>query len=182
MAFPTYQQQAVPETYFYAKCLEVLKEWGAHISKTENLDWLDSEGKQDYLSLFGNTIHLIRWFNLILRELHLQRNWRKCLFCKLICFGKISSNCLRNFYFELFSRYGNNFIVLITREVFFKKRFYLFMRDTDKREMQRHRQREKQAQCKEPRGTLSRTAGSCPEPKADAQPLSHTRVPTRDLL
>ena len=40
-------------------------------------------------------------------------------------------------------------------------------------ERQRHRQREKQAPCKEPDAGLdSRTPGSRPEQKADAQPLS----------
>ena len=47
------------------------------------------------------------------------------------------------------------------------------------RERQRHRQREKQAPCREPDVGLDlRTAGSHPEPKADAQPLSHPDVPT----
>ena len=46
------------------------------------------------------------------------------------------------------------------------------------RERQRHRQREKQAPCREPDvGLDPRTLGSGPEPKADAQPLRHTRVP-----
>ena len=45
------------------------------------------------------------------------------------------------------------------------------MRDTEK---QRHRQREKQAPCREPDvGLDPGTPGSRPEPKADAQPLSH---------
>ena len=57
------------------------------------------------------------------------------------------------------------------------------MRDTERdrererereRERQRHRQREKQVPCWEPDiGLDSRTLGSRPEPKADAQPLSH---------
>ena len=47
------------------------------------------------------------------------------------------------------------------------------MRDTHK-ERQRHRQRKKQASCREPNGGLDpRTLGSCPEPKANTQPLSH---------
>ena len=43
------------------------------------------------------------------------------------------------------------------------------------RERQRHRQGEKQAPCREPNvevGLDPKTAGSCPEPKADAPPLS----------
>ena len=48
------------------------------------------------------------------------------------------------------------------------------MRDTEK---QRQRQREKQAFCKEPDlGLDPRTPESLPEPKADAQPLSHPEI------
>ena len=47
------------------------------------------------------------------------------------------------------------------------------------RERQRRRQKEKQAPCEEPNmGLDSRTPGSRPEPKADAQPLSHPGVPS----
>ena len=50
------------------------------------------------------------------------------------------------------------------------------MRDTERE--QRHRQREEQAPCREPdEGLDPRTAGSHPEPKADAQPRSHPGVP-----
>ena len=50
------------------------------------------------------------------------------------------------------------------------------------RERQRHRQREKQAPCREPDVRLDpRTPGSQPEPKADAQPLSHPGIP-RELI
>ena len=43
---------------------------------------------------------------------------------------------------------------------------------------QRHRQREKQAPYREPDGGLDPgSPGSHPEPKADAQPLSHPGVP-----
>ena len=50
------------------------------------------------------------------------------------------------------------------------------MRDTE-RDSQRHRQREKQVSCREPDAGLdSRTPGSCPEPKGDAQLLSHSGV------
>ena len=43
---------------------------------------------------------------------------------------------------------------------------------------QRHRQREKQAPCREPDvGLNPGTLGSCPEPKADAHPLSHPGAP-----
>ena len=51
------------------------------------------------------------------------------------------------------------------------------MRDTE-RERYRHRQREKWAPCREPDvGLDPRTLGSYPEPKADAQPLSHPGIP-----
>ena len=47
-------------------------------------------------------------------------------------------------------------------------------------ERQRHRQREKQAPCREPDAGLNpRTPGSRPEPKADAQPLSHPGAPVQ---
>ena len=52
---------------------------------------------------------------------------------------------------------------------------YLFMRE---KERQRHRQREKQVPWMEPDAGLDpRTSGSRPEPKADAQPLSHLGAP-----
>ena len=52
-------------------------------------------------------------------------------------------------------------------------------------ERQRHRQREKQAPSGEPEVVLDpRAPGSQPEPKADAQPLSHPAVPNmwRNIL
>ena len=56
------------------------------------------------------------------------------------------------------------------------------MRDTQ-RERHRHRQREKQAPCRKPDvGLDCGTPGSCPEPKADAQLLSHTGVPAYYVL
>ena len=64
--------------------------------------------------------------------------------------------------------------------LFLKDFIYLFMTD---RERQRHRQMEKQAPCREPDGGLDpSTLGSCPEPKADAQPLSHPGVPPSGFL
>ena len=51
------------------------------------------------------------------------------------------------------------------------------MRDTQ-RERQRYRQREKQAPCREPDvGLDPRAPGSCPELKADAQPLNYPGAP-----
>ena len=53
------------------------------------------------------------------------------------------------------------------------------MRDTHT-QRQRHRQREKQVPHREPDvGLDPRTPESCPELKADAQPLSHTGVPLK---
>ena len=46
----------------------------------------------------------------------------------------------------------------------------------------RHRQREKQAPCREPDvGLHPQTLGSYPEPREDAQPLSHPGVPARNF-
>ena len=65
----------------------------------------------------------------------------------------------------------------------FLKKFYLFMRGRERerereRERQRHRQRKKQVPCREPDvGLDPGTPGSRPEPKADAQPLSHPGIP-----
>ena len=54
------------------------------------------------------------------------------------------------------------------------------MRDTER---QRHRQREKQVPYREPDvGLDPGTLGSRPEPKAEAQPLSHPGVPRLLLL
>ena len=59
----------------------------------------------------------------------------------------------------------------------FKKIFYFFIHETHT-ERQRHGQRENQAPYGEPDAELDpRTPGSGPEPKADAQPLSHPGIP-----
>ena len=69
--------------------------------------------------------------------------------------------------------------------IFLKIFFNLFLRDTEREresERQRHRQREKQAPCRDPDvGLHPRTPGSHPEPKADAQPLSHPGAPRCNL-
>ena len=53
----------------------------------------------------------------------------------------------------------------------------LFIHETHT-EKQRHRQTEKQDPCREPDARPDpRTPGSCPELKADAQPLSHPGAP-----
>ena len=67
--------------------------------------------------------------------------------------------------------------------LFFKAFMYLFMRDTEREA--RHRQREeKQAPCKESdvRRVHPENPGLGPEPKADAQPLSHPGVPRMIFL
>ena len=69
-----------------------------------------------------------------------------------------------------------------TQLIYFLKRFYLFIHERY-RERQRHRQREKQAPGREPdAGLHPRTLGSCPESKADTQPLSSTGAPGSLLL
>ena len=56
----------------------------------------------------------------------------------------------------------------------FSKILFIYSRE---RERQTHRQKEKQAPCREPNVRLDpSTLGSCPEPKADAQPLSHPSI------
>ena len=60
---------------------------------------------------------------------------------------------------------------------FFFKILFVYSCETQ-REKQRPRQREKQAPRREPNvGLDPRTLGSGPDPKADAQPLSHPGVP-----
>ena len=50
-------------------------------------------------------------------------------------------------------------------------------------ERQRHRQREKQAPCREPDvGFDPRPPGSCPGPKAGAKPLRHPGIPNYTIL
>ena len=63
-------------------------------------------------------------------------------------------------------------------EDFFKKKFYLLLGDSER---QRHRQKEKQVPHGEPdRGLDPRIPGSRPEPKTDAQPLSHPGLPLEE--
>ena len=65
--------------------------------------------------------------------------------------------------------------------IFFEKKFYLFMRDTERgRDMGRRRSRFLK---RSPTwNSIPRTLGSWSEPKADAQPLSHPGVPMKCLL
>ena len=59
---------------------------------------------------------------------------------------------------------------------FFFLRFYSFIHE-------RHRQREKQFPLRDPDvGLDPGTPGSCSEPKADAQPLSHPGVPSDEFF
>ena len=59
---------------------------------------------------------------------------------------------------------------------FFLKMLFIYSQESQK-EMQRHRQRKKQAPCREPNvGLHLRTPGSWPELKADANPLSHPGI------
>ena len=68
-------------------------------------------------------------------------------------------------------------IIKVLYFLFLKILFIIHERERE-RERQRHRQREKQIPCREPNvGLHPRTLGSCPEPKTDAQPLSHPDVP-----
>ena len=66
--------------------------------------------------------------------------------------------------------------------IYFLKILFIYSRETQ-RQSQRHRQRDKQAPCREPNVGLDlRTPGSGPELKADAQPLSHPGVPKAIFL
>ena len=70
---------------------------------------------------------------------------------------------------------------MLRPKLVFEDFIYLFMRDTERR--QRHRHREKQAPCRESDvGLDPGTPGSRPEPKAGAQSLSHTGVPETQFL
>ena len=60
---------------------------------------------------------------------------------------------------------------------FFLRFLFIHERHTERH---RHRQREKQAPHREPNVRPSPRQGSYPEPKADAQPLSHPGAPGDD--
>ena len=68
--------------------------------------------------------------------------------------------------------------MMFMREALFLKNFiYLFMIERE-REGQRHRQRKKQAPCREPDAGLNpESPGSHPGPKAGAKLLSHPGIP-----
>ena len=63
----------------------------------------------------------------------------------------------------------------------FKKRLYLFTHEGEG-ERQRHRQREAGSMQEPNMGLDPWTPGSCPEPKADMQLLSHPGVPSLHFL
>ena len=62
----------------------------------------------------------------------------------------------------------------------FLKILFIHERHTER---QRHRQKEKQAPCREPDvGLDPRSLGPHPGPKADAQPLSHPGIPRSQVF
>ena len=70
----------------------------------------------------------------------------------------------------------------VPRLSIFLKKVFIYSWETQE-ERQRYRQREKQVPCREPDAGLNpRTPGSWPKPKADAQPLSHPRVPRLSII
>ena len=76
-----------------------------------------------------------------------------------------------------------SFLAFYDLSTFFLKIFYLFIHGETEKQRQRHRQGEKQAPCGKPHAGLNpRILGLWPEPKADAQPLSHPGAPTLALL
>ena len=85
-----------------------------------------------------------------------------------------------NFFFCLCSPHQMSFKKNFFFKCNFLKRFYLFIHERHReKEKQRHRQREKQAPCRESHvGLDPRTPGSRPEPKAEAQLLSHPGIPS----
>ena len=73
---------------------------------------------------------------------------------------------------------GESYFFLSFSFFLLKKILFIYSGETH-RERQRHRQREKQAPCGEPDvGLDPRTPGPGPEPKTDAQPLSHPGAPS----
>ena len=61
--------------------------------------------------------------------------------------------------------------------IFFEYFIYLFMRGTDKERGRDIGETEKQSPCREPNvGLNPGIPGSCPEQKADAQPLGHPGI------
>ena len=89
---------------------------------------------------------------IICKDMYLEANSGLCVV------GMSGFTCLKIFFL-------NNFI-------------YLFMKDTGERPRQRHRQRKKQALCREPDvGLDPGSPGSCPGLKAGVKALSHPGIP-----
>ena len=75
---------------------------------------------------------------------------------------------------------GSGFIFVFSSTIFIKKILFIYSWETHR---DTYRQREKQAPCTEPSvGLDPRTPGSLPEPKADAQPLSHPGIRASTIL
>ena len=77
--------------------------------------------------------------------------------------------------------FGSGLLSLIS--TFLQNFIYLFIshaHTNTNTQREREGQREREAPCREPNvGLNPRTPGSLPEPKADAQPLSHPGVPNK---
>ena len=59
----------------------------------------------------------------------------------------------------------------------------LFIHEKHREKEAETQEREKQAPCGKPDAGLDpRISGSCPEPKADGQPLSHPGIPRAEVL
>ena len=102
-------------------------------------------------------------FHWIHRPQLCSTTWNLALWCPQIWFSFLKFPWL----FGVFSDSTQIFL-------FLKDFIYLFMRDIER---QRHRQREKRAPCREPDvGLDTRIPGSRPEPKVDAQLLSHRGI------
>ena len=74
----------------------------------------------------------------------------------------------------------NNMLCHMNPKIIFLKILFIHERHTER---QKHRQREKQAPCREPNvGLNPRTPGSYPEPKADTRPLNHPGAPNPKII
>ena len=77
----------------------------------------------------------------------------------------------------------NKNFFLLKKLFFFLKRFYIFLHERERERVRDIGRGERQAPCRKPDAGLNpRTLGSCPEAKADAQPLSHPGVPPMNFL
>ena len=84
--------------------------------------------------------------------------------------------------FSIYISWTDTEISMLLIFSFLKDFIYLFMRDTEKERL-RHRQREKQAPCREPDvGLNPGTPGSCPGPKAGAHHWATQGSPDPQIL